>query len=199
MPCLAQQFIPGHGAGIFALCDSNGPVAWFAHRRLREKPPSGGVSVLSESVDVDAAMQGMAARLLTASGWLGVAMVEFRISTTGAPYLMEVNGRFWGSLQLAIDSGLDFPWLLYQLVNGGKIASPPAYRRGRRLRWLLGDLDNLILQLRSAAAPGGSKAKAAARFLGSFLDLSCRQEVFRWSDPRPGLRETRHWLGALRQ
>jgi predicted ATP-grasp superfamily ATP-dependent carboligase len=199
MPCLAQEFIPGHGAGIFALCDSNGPVAWFAHKRLREKPPSGGVSVLSESVEVDAGMQSMAGRLLSASRWLGVAMIEFRISPTGVPYLMEVNGRFWGSLQLAIDSGIDFPWLLYQLVQGEKLSPPRPYRRGRRLRWLLGDLDNLILQLRSPALPTGDKTKAAARFLGSFLDLSCRQEVFRWSDPRPGLRETRHWLSALRQ
>jgi len=59
-------------------------------------------------------------------------------------------------------------------------------------------VDNLILQLRSGTA-GSGKARAAARFLASFLDLSCRQEVFRWADPGPGLREARHWIGALRQ
>lgn len=198
MPCLAQQFIPGHGAGIFALWGPEGPVAWFAHKRLREKPPSGGVSVLSESVGVDSVMQSMAARLLSASRWLGVAMIEFRVTDAGVPYLMEVNGRFWGSLQLAIDSGIDFPWLLFQLVTGATPVATPDYARGRRLRWLLGDADNLILQLRSKASDGGGKARAAAHFLQTFLDPSCRQEVFRWSDPRPGLRETRHWLSALR-
>ena len=37
-------------------------------------------------------------------------MVEFRIEHgTGEAYLMEVNGRIWGSLQLAIDAGVNLP------------------------------------------------------------------------------------------
>jgi predicted ATP-grasp superfamily ATP-dependent carboligase len=198
MPCLAQEFIPGHGAGIFAIWGPDGPLAWFGHNRLREKPPSGGVSVLSESVDIDTTMQSMATRLLSAASWVGVAMIEFRVSDTGRPYLMEVNGRFWGSLQLAVDCGLDFPWLLYQLVSGEPVSPPPPYARGRRLRWLLGDVDNLILQLRSPRLGMGAKLQAAAAFAASGLDFSCRQEVFRWSDPRPGVRELRQWLAALR-
>jgi predicted ATP-grasp superfamily ATP-dependent carboligase len=198
IPCLVQRFVPGQGAGIFALYGESGPLAWFAHKRIREKPPSGGVSVLSESADVDSRMKDMAARLLSASHWMGVAMIEYRVTPDGTPYLMEVNGRFWGSLQLAIDSGVDFPWLLHRLVSGAATEGPANYRRGRRLRWLLGDVDNLILQLRSGETGRGGKARAAARFLASFVDLSCRQEVFRWSDPVPGLREARHWIGALR-
>jgi predicted ATP-grasp superfamily ATP-dependent carboligase len=198
MPCLAQQFIPGHGAGIFALYGPKGPITWFAHERLREKPPSGGVSVLSESASVNAVMQDMATRLLSAAGWVGVAMVEFRVTPEGAPYLMEVNGRFWGSLQLAIDAGIDFPWLAYQLANDREVAPPKPYRRGRRLRWLLGDVDNLILQVRSPKLTAGAKAAAGARFLRTFVDFGCKQEVFRWSDPQPGLREARQWLEALR-
>jgi predicted ATP-grasp superfamily ATP-dependent carboligase len=199
IPCLVQSFIPGHGAGIFSLYGESGPLAWFAHKRIREKPPSGGVSVLSESAEVDSRMQDMATRLLSASHWVGVAMIEYRVTPDGTPYLMEVNGRFWGSLQLAIDSGVDFPWLLHQLVSGTATEGPANYRRGRRLRWLLGDVDNLILQLRAGESGTAARARAAGQFLASFLDLSCRQEVFRWSDPGPGLREARHWIGALRQ
>jgi predicted ATP-grasp superfamily ATP-dependent carboligase len=197
IPCLVQRFIPGHGAGIFAICDHNRPVAWFAHKRLREKPPSGGVSVLSESVAVDPSMQASAEKLLSAARWSGVAMIEFRMASSGTPYLMEVNGRFWGSLQLSVDCGVDFPWLLYRLGNGdipGKVSS---YATGRRLRWLLGDLDNLMLQLRDSKLGRGAKSQVAAQFIGSFFDLSCRQEIFRWSDPRPALREARQWFGAL--
>jgi predicted ATP-grasp superfamily ATP-dependent carboligase len=199
IPCLVQRFVPGQGAGIFALYGESGPLAWFAHKRIREKPPSGGVSVLSESADVDSRMKNMAMRLLSASHWVGVAMIEYRVTPAGDPYLMEVNGRFWGSLQLAIDSGVDFPWLLHQLVSGAAPEAPSSYSRGRRLRWLLGDVDNLILQLRAGEPGNGGKARAAARFLASFVDLSCQQEVFRWSDPGPGLREARHWIGALRR
>ena len=194
IPCLVQQFVRGRGAGIFAAYSGSGPVAWFAHRRIREKPPEGGVSVLSESVPVDPAMQAAAAKLLTAARWSGVAMVEFRVGEDGTPYLMEVNGRFWGSLQLAIDCGIDFPWLLYETSQGRVVPATPSYRLGRRLRWLLGDLDSLLIALRRTRSTMRQKAAAVGGFLASFTDLRCRQEILRLSDPYPGLREIVQWL-----
>ena len=194
IPCLVQQFVPGHGAGVFSLCSSIGPVGWFAHRRIREKPPTGGVSVLSESTIVDPVMQAAAAKLLNAAHWFGVAMVEFRIGKDGTPYLMEVNGRFWGSLQLAIDCGFDFPWLLYQIAHGRVTPSMPSYDTGRRLRWLLGDLDSLLIDLRGGRLSMGQKAVAISRFFAAFVDFRCRQEVLRISDPIPGVREVARWL-----
>jgi predicted ATP-grasp superfamily ATP-dependent carboligase len=198
IPCLVQRFVPGYGSGVFALYGPSGAIAWFAHRRLREKPPTGGVSVLSESVPIDPALQSAAATLLSAVGWTGVAMVEFRIAPDGTPYLMEVNGRFWGSLQLAIDSGIDFPWLLYQLTHGVPIESPRPYTVGRRLRWLLGDLDSLLITLKQSRSGIGHKVRKTAAFAASFVDLRCRQEILRLHDPRPGIREAAQWVRALR-
>ena len=198
IPCLVQRFVPGYGAGAFALYGTSGPIAWFAHRRLREKPPAGGVSVLSESVPLDPALQSAAATLLSAVGWTGVAMVEFRIATDGTPYLMEVNGRFWGSLQLSIDSGIDFPWLLYRLTHGMAVDAPAPYTVGRRLRWLLGDCDSLLIDLRHNSVGLSRKARALAAFAGSFLDLRCRQEILRLDDPKPAVIEALQWVRALR-
>lgn len=197
LPCLAQEFIPGTGAGVFTLYADGSALAWFGHRRLREKPPSGGVSVLSESAPVDAVLRESAARLLDAAGWNGPAMVEYRVAHDGTPYLMEVNCRFWGSLQLSIDSGLDFPWLWLQLLTDATRPAAPAYRTGRRLRWLLGDVDNLLIQLRDSSLTASAKLSAVANFAASSCDWRARQEVLRWSDPLPGLRELRQWLGAL--
>ena len=115
-PFLVQAYVSGKGQGLFALYDRGKPVAFFAHKRLREKPPSGGVSVLSESVKVPPNLYYMGRRILDPVQWHGVAMVEFKVADNGIPYLMEVNARFWGSLQLAIDAGIDFPWLLYPLA-----------------------------------------------------------------------------------
>jgi predicted ATP-grasp superfamily ATP-dependent carboligase len=65
--------------------------------------------------------------LLGQFDWQGVAMVEFKVeANTGTPYLLEVNGRFWGSLQLAIDAGVDFPALLVDAATG----KPPAQSHG---------------------------------------------------------------------
>src|SRR5262249_32485555 len=52
-PCLVQECVTGRGQGVFGLYAEGKVVTFFAHQRLREKPPSGGVSVLSESVPVD--------------------------------------------------------------------------------------------------------------------------------------------------
>ncbi len=194
IPCLTQRFIRGRGAGIFALYGPKGPIAWFAHRRIREKPPWGGVSVVSESVPIDAAMRSAAEKLLAAADWSGVAMVEFRVSGDGTPYLMEVNGRFWGSLQLAIDCGVDFPWLLHQLSQGMSPTHSHSYTVGKRLRWLIGDTDSLLIELRNKRDDSRSKGCAVANYFLSFADRHCRQEIMRLHDWRPGVHELSEWI-----
>lgn len=191
IPCLIQEHITGHGAGIFTFFSNDRAISWFSHKRIREKPPSGGVSVLSESVAPSPALVEASNRLLLAANWNGLAMLEFKITNDGAPYLMEINGRPWGSMQLSIDCGVDFPSLLYQSMTGTQLQQPVPYRVGRRLRWLLGDIDNLLIQLKDGNLGPGSKLRALGQFLGTFADLSCRQEIFRWSDPAPAFCELR--------
>ena len=112
-------------------------------------------------------------------------MVEFKISEDGTPYLMEINTRFWGSLQLAIDAGIDFPWLLYRLACGELVNPDTDYRTGIRLRWLLGDLDSLYLTLRDRKSYSRrDKFKAVIRFITPSF-FRTRHEVFRWDDPGP--------------
>lgn len=194
---MVQDYIPGHGAGIFALYDCGKAITFFAHRRIREKPPLGGVSVLSESVRPDPRMLDMAKRLLDAVQWHGIAMVEFRVTPAGEPYLMEVNTRFWGSLQLAIDAGIDFPHLLYQIIAGESVAVSPPYRIGYRLRWLLGDFDSLYLVLRDQTH---FTAKQKWRRLLEFMSphpLTTRHEVDRWGDWGPARHEIKTYLQNL--
>lgn len=147
-PVLLQERIEGPGVGVFVAIDNGNVVATFAHRRVREKPPSGGVSVLCESAAVDPVAAEHATKLLRAIGWRGVAMVEFKQDRRdGSLRLMEINGRFWGSLQLAVDAGVDFPSIAAAIAAGEALPAARAYRVGVRSRWLAGDLDALMLQL----------------------------------------------------
>jgi len=199
-PLLLQQRIVGPGIGIFLLMWNGKVLATFAHTRLREKPPSGGVSVYSESVPADAELVERSRTLLERMHWCGVAMVEFkRDASTGTPYLMEVNGRFWGSLQLAIDAGVDFPALLVAAASGEAMGASTEYRVGSRMRWWWGDVDHLLLRWRKSAAalalPAGapSRWRATLDFL-TFWRPHDRNEVLRLKDPRPFFRETIEWL-----
>jgi predicted ATP-grasp superfamily ATP-dependent carboligase len=202
-PVLLQQRVVGPGTGIFLLLWDGKARAVFAHRRLREKPPSGGVSVYSESVPAEPDLVARSLELLQAFGWQGVAMVEYkRDAATGVPYLMEINGRFWGSLQLAIDSGVDFPNLLLDCAFGGAPDAPPPFRTGRRLRWLWGDVDHLLMRLgrdsRSLDLPPDAPGRARV-----VLDFATawrpgqRCESWRLADPAPFLHETAEWFGGL--
>jgi predicted ATP-grasp superfamily ATP-dependent carboligase len=202
-PSLIQERIVGPGVGLFALFDHGRLLATFAHRRLREKPPSGGVSVLCESVPAESQLREDAKRLLGPLGWHGVAMLEYkRDRGTGDRYLIEVNGRFWGSLQLAVDAGVDFPYLSYQLALGCPPDVPTAYRVGVRNRWLLGDLDHLLSRLlhtrRDLCLPDGAPSRW--RTLIDFLTSTrpgIRDQVARGDDPGPFLHELRQYARTL--
>lgn len=200
-PALIQERIDGPGKGIFLLMHGGEPAAVFAHRRIREKPPSGGVSVYRESVPADPALVRRSVELLSAFGWEGVAMVEYKVEErTGTPYLMEVNGRFWGSLQLAVDAGVDFPALLVRAALGQPLPPRPDYRTGLRLRWLWGDVDHLIARLRPRAdeaepVPAG-RIRALTQFVTSWRPGE-RWETLRFSDPRPFFRESVDWVRGV--
>jgi len=199
-PVMLQQRITGPGVGVFLLVWNGETQAVFSHRRIREKPPSGGVSVYRESILADPALVARSRALLDMFGWNGVAMIEYKLDARdGTPYLMEINGRFWGSLQLAVDAGVDFPALLVQLALGKPITPVAPYRTGIRSRWWWGDVDHLLTRLRRSnrrlALPPGSPGKLAT--LASFALLwrpGDRNEIFRWNDPRPFFWETMEWL-----
>jgi predicted ATP-grasp superfamily ATP-dependent carboligase len=199
-PALIQEVIFGEGLGVFALCEHGAPRIRFAHRRLREKPPWGGVSVLRESAALEQEAAEYASRLLSALGWHGVAMVEFkRDLVTRVPYLMEVNARFWGSLQLAVDAGVNFPLEAVRLWLGKPVGSQPEYRVGVRSRWLLGDLDHLLLRLTangSVPMPSTPLRELLMDFV-MFLRRDTKYEVESWRDPGPSLEELRAYLRDL--
>jgi predicted ATP-grasp superfamily ATP-dependent carboligase len=199
-PLLIQERIVGPGVGIFLMLWDGEILARFAHRRLREKPPSGGVSVYAESIEAPSGLAERSYALLQDLGWRGAAMVEYKIDqATNTPYLMEINGRFWGSLQLAIDAGVDFPRLLLDRAAGRPAAVPPGYAGGVRGRWWWGDVDHLLARLRrspaalSLPADVPSRGEAVRAFLAACLRFDA-DAVWRWDDPRPFLTETASWF-----
>jgi len=150
---LIQGFVPGAGKGVFALCDHGRVVAWFAHERLRDVRPSGSGSSLRRAIALDRRLREPSERLLCEMQWHGPAMVEYRDDGTHAPCLIEVNGRFWGSLQLAVSAGVDFPRLWLALLRGQEVTPVSAYAEGVTLRWVWGDVKRFLYIL--AGPPTG--------------------------------------------
>ncbi len=141
---LIQEWIPDGGGifGLSALFDETSNVkAAFVHKKLRMYPVQGGPSTLAEGVEHPQIME-LGLSLLRSLNWVGVGMVEFKVDPRdGIPKLMEVNPRFWGSLQLAIVSGVDFPFLILRMARKECFEPVLHYAVGKRFRWLLlGDI-----------------------------------------------------------
>ena len=121
--------------------------------------------MLRESIALPKDMVEATLKLLQRVKWHGVAMVEFKVEKSSRrPLLMEINGRFWGSLQLALDAGVNFPLLLLNMAMGNPATLPEnGYRIGVKSRWLLGDLDQLLMRLmkqeRSLHLPPGAPSR----------------------------------------
>jgi predicted ATP-grasp superfamily ATP-dependent carboligase len=176
---IVQEFIPGEGFGVEVLMNNGDPRAIFMHRRLREYPITGGASTLRESI-ADQEMQDVALRLMKRLRWHGVAMVEFkRDDRDGMPKLMEINGRFWGSLPLSIAAGVDFPYLLHQMVMRGDVKPAMEYHLGTKCRWLMpGDMLWLLASLKE----GEDRTGAIREFL-KFRGI--HDDILSADDPLP--------------
>jgi predicted ATP-grasp superfamily ATP-dependent carboligase len=200
-PVQLQDYQAGEAFGVELLMHRGRPLAAFQHRRLREIPITGGASSFRESVALDETLYEQSVRLLAALDWTGLAMVEFK-----GPRLLEINGRIWGSLPLAVKSGMDFPARMADLFLNGPPPedAPPAteYRLGVRSRNL--ELDTLWIAsvLRKGrrypylAVPRRREAlRAAARLLSPADGF----DVIDGTDPRPGLVDLVRVGGKLRR
>jgi len=202
-PVLLQEYYMGSGQGVELLLYRGQPLAAFQHQRLREVPISGGASSFRESIPLDPVQYEYALRLLRALAWTGLAMVEFKVGQEGAK-LMEINGRVWGSLPLAVLSGMDFPARLAALYLEG----PPPADAKPALNYNIGvRASNLALDILWIGSVLYGKErysflerpKRSAGF-SALLDLlrpSNKLDVQSLEDPKPGLVELAHIAQSL--
>lgn len=185
---LVQTWCPGYGLGQMLHMHGGRATLRFQHRRLREWPPSGGVSTLCEAVPLDLHHEQMALSetLLRAIDWDGPAMVEYRHDpATGTNWLMEINGRFWGSIPLAYHCGAHFGWETYRWQVFGETGEPAPCLRMRKARYVIPDLRHAAAILRDGNIGIGKRLRFLATFIASFADWRTRYYVWSIGDPMP--------------
>lgn len=141
---LQQELVPGIGVGIEMLYRQGKPVCHFSHKRLHEgsgRPGLGSGSSYRESIKANGELLRQSVAMLDALEWHGAAMVEYKVAQDGRAWLMEINPRLWGSLALAVDAGVDFPFGLLCLAADREVAPQAAYKIGYRTRLVWRDLD----------------------------------------------------------
>ncbi len=139
-----EEFVAGQGFGCSVLFWKGKLITTFTHKRIREKIKTGGTSTFRESSS-HRGIEDAAIKIFKSIGWHGLAMSEFKVCPeTNKFWFIEVNPRMWGSIPLAIDSGVEFPYLLYLCSTEGPEAAIEYHQRSHlklnwKAKWLLGE------------------------------------------------------------
>jgi protein-tyrosine-phosphatase len=182
---VAQERVPGEVVAIAALAHEGDVRAAFQYRRLHQVPTSGGASSYRISEALDPKLAGYVSRFLGPLSWTGVAMVEFIVDGDDA-WLIEVNGRLWGSLALPVAAGADFPTWLAELMLFGRL-NFPSYRTGVRCR----ALDKEVAWLKAVVRrdPGAPGLGVAIADSARAVSPKERWDGYASDDPIPGITE----------
>ena len=124
-PVIVQELLAGYGAGFNFLAHDGTILMSYTHERVHE-PPEGGQSSYRKTIPLDTYnLREYSQKLVKEIGWNGLAMIEYRIEN-GKPYIMEINGRLWGSIELGIYAGVNIPLhFLEHFYEGKQVAFNP--------------------------------------------------------------------------
>lgn len=130
---LVQQAVGGDDYCVSLLLQEGKVKAHMTYRNVKSYPWSGGSGAIRETVEA-ALLIDLSTQLLGPLSWDGMAQVDFRWDgkPDGDAWLIEVNPRFFGGLFQSIESRVDYPWLLFQLVATGQVAEVVAPVVGTR-------------------------------------------------------------------
>ena len=192
---IIQEFIIGDEYGVELLCDKGQTLLSFGHKRIRSLSPRGGAATVKETLkdeSIRRLLTRYAESIAKAVNWTGPLMVELKYNSHTNQYmLMETNGRFWGSLPLALQAGVPFVLRYFEMLQGVTLRQEPVVTKEIRTQHLLGDVRWLLLLwfkpdlLREKLYP--SRLSGTLRF---FRDtLVTKKDVWSLKDPLPGFIE----------
>lgn len=135
-----------------------------------------GTSTFRVSLE-EAELTKNAIKALHALNWHGMFNTDWICDDKGTARLIDINGRLSGAVAVPFESGIDLPWLWYQVSTGDNEISVQDGRYGVKVRWLLGDAIAFIEHLLEGNFRDGFKILLPSPF--------CRHDDFVWYDPLP--------------
>jgi gamma-glutamyl-gamma-aminobutyrate hydrolase PuuD len=163
---LVQECVEGEDYCVCVLAKDGELSAIMAYTNITTFPREAGAGAVRETVDAEP-FREEAEKLVAATRWNGVAQLDFRWSGNAkeAPKLIEVNARFWAGIFHSVESGVDFPWLLYRQTIGAEAeADDPEIGATTKTSgaWLLAAIEDVAASDPhfNAASEAWSEAKA---------------------------------------
>ncbi|MDK6027989.1 hypothetical protein QPL79_01235 [Ignisphaera sp. 4213-co] len=148
-PCIVQEYVEGVARGYYALAFNGEPIIEFTHQRVVEYLPIGGASLYAKGPVKDPLLYAIGRRIVRALNWSGIIMIETRyVDESGTYYVIEINPKFWGSIDLSVTLGYHFPAILvsayiYGVEKARELAGSLKVSRGEFI-WGLDGLRYLV-------------------------------------------------------
>jgi predicted ATP-grasp superfamily ATP-dependent carboligase len=139
LPIIQEYIEQGPRYDVCLLVNNNSEIiASFVQKELRHFPLRMGPSTLQESIYMPDLIN-KCKNLIKNLSWFGIIEIEFMLDKKDNKLkFMEINPRFWNSLNTSIISGVDFPILLVDLLkNTKKNTEEINYIKGIKSRTLL--------------------------------------------------------------
>ena len=193
--CLFQEYVSGKTIGVEILANNGGIIDYFFHERVHQPLGIGGGSSLRKSIPGIKQLYDHVEKFCEATNYTGVGMFEFLYNEEGHTHLIEVNGRFWGSLPLSLVSGVDFPYHLYlMLTHQESRIKKSDYKVGifcRNTSWDVGWWISNIKSRLNNKTPERYSEPIWHFLLGinKFITLKEHNDTLVMDDPWPGLYE----------
>ena len=200
---LVQEFAAGAGIGVSLFITDDDIFLPFQWQRIREVDPRGSASSARKSLPLDRNLMNMSYRLVHSIGFRGIVMVEYKRAADGSLNFMEINGRPWGSIGLAVASGIDYPrYYMDWCLNGTLPPRTLAYRVNITCRRVVGEMTHLsnVRKGKPENWPGAYPA-----FWSTLLKVAIpwypgmRYDDLWLSDPRPALSQIMNWFRVRRK
>lgn len=178
---LLQERVAGRLGALIGLFVDGRLVSRVQQETSGTWPTPSGVSCRAQTVEVDEELTDRAAWLLTALGWSGLVELQYLRDDAGRRWLIDLNGRFYGSMALANAAGTNLADSWARQALGRR---PPPLRDGRagvRFLWTAGDLRRAVTERRGGLVadvastlrwlPGARTSVWDPRDVGPTLDL----------------------------
>ena len=135
---VAQELVEGGDDQLYALYayfDRNSqPLAAFVRRKLRQWPVNFGNGCYSVGVREDEVID-LAVKMFQSIGYQGLTNTEFKRDPKDGKFkLIEINVRSASQVNLAIDSGVDLPYIAYRDMLHQSVQPVLTYRQG--VKWI---------------------------------------------------------------
>jgi predicted ATP-grasp superfamily ATP-dependent carboligase len=173
-----QEFVEGQLIAFATVVDRSGDlVARVQQRAERIWPPGAGASTRAETTPIDEELAETIEAFLRSLGWFGLAELQFIVPPSGKPHLIDLNGRFYGSLALALRAGVNLPAICAAVATGRPFERADAVP-GIRYQWFAGDAKRALVERREGPLQDlGSCCRYA---------LGAAHSIWATTDPGPG-------------